>query len=379
MATSAARAVLVLSAEVVEAMDSKIPAWLYDALDQALLDAGATAPEESRRAVLDRLISAWNLKGRHFHNSRYLAHVFERIDELEGATSCPELLRLAIAFRGAIDEIGWEESDLLPTPVAIPAMVSLQDLTDLGIPGEQSQRIEDLILELARHRAREEDLEAKILIDADLAALAAPPQRYRDFLENLRLEAENLSEEEFLRRRHHAVSNLLARTQIFSTPVAAQWEDAARENLEAELAATERKLARLRGRQGVEPSAAPESSERSRPQAGASTPSPSRRESRVLRISRAQKSQRLRDGAEAVPSRTVAEGVRQDQTSPNPKPASRPAVSPEGGDAAGRAVALHVGADDQTTNTSTLELVADLVEMARARARKSGGRGPAQN
>lgn len=374
--------------EVVEAMHLNIPAWLYTALDQALVEAGATAPLPQRREVIDRLISAWNLEGRRFHNFRYLAHVFERLDELEGATSSPELLRLAMAFRGAIDELGWEEADVHPSPAAVPALVSMKDLTDLGISSAQAERIEGLVVQLAEHRAREEDFEARILIDADLASLAAPPQRYREFLENLRLEAANLSEEEFLRRREGALRHLLQRSQIFSTPVASQWEDAARENLEAELAATERKLTRLRAeRDGGE------RSNESADSFGGDHPAPGgiggvvdgrvRRDPRVLRISRAQKLRKLeadsvfksavdKDRSPARPSGPPFDSADEEveATAEGDLRGASEAALPT---LSGREASRSAIDEDQTTDTSTLESVADLVELARSRGRRSGG------
>lgn len=338
-------------------MRSSIPGWLKAALDQALVEAGATAPPQRRRELVDRLISAWNLDGRRFHNFRYLAYVFERLDELEGATSEPELLRLAAAFRGALDELGWEETTPVPSPAAVPAMVSVKDLTDLGIPQPQAQRIETLITQLSRHDPRHDDLGARILVDADLAAFAAPPQQYREFLQQLRLESANLSEVEFLRARKAVLCNLLRRSQIFSTPVASQWEDAARENLEAELTATKRKLARLDGADEGD-DAAPEmlgTGEDAPEDLAEQIERPVKNDRRVLRISRAQKLRRL-EADQASDDGDGTEGTAQAQASAGTAsrklpPAEQPPV------------------EDYTTDTSTLESAVDLIESRRARAR----------
>ncbi|WP_129587595.1 HD domain-containing protein [Actinomyces minihominis] len=331
-------------------MVSSTPPWLHVTLDDALVSAGATAPEEDRRAFIDRIIEAWNYKGRSFHNSRYLAYVFERLDELEGAMSDPELLRLAAALRGAIEEPGWEESESQRTPAVIPALVNIGDLLRLGIPSSTVERIGSLTEQLASHSPSPEDLDAKILVDADLAALAAPPQQYREFLSHFREEAPHLSEVDFLKARQKVLKLLCGQRRIFATPLASQWEDAARENLEAELDTTKRKLKSLRSSADTDADEEPVAKE--------SPEGPRERgTSRVLRISRAHKSEQIRSMAE--PNQSHLE-VTATQMLEN-------AVAKEEQEAAQRGEESHGG--NPVADTSTLESVADLMDR-QTRGRK---------
>ncbi len=328
-------------------MRSVTPMWLYAALDDALVQIGATADAAERKQLVDRVIAAWNLDGRSYHNARYLAYIFERLDDLEGATSEPETLRVAAALRGALEEPGWEESANHRSPAAVPAMVSVSDLVDLGVPRERALRVDALISQLASHNPDADDLEAHLLVDADLAALAAPPQEYREFLSHLREEVPHLSEVDYLRARRAVLRHLLDRPRIFSTPLASQWEDGARGNLEADLVATKAKLSKLSG--DIEE----EHEHTARKQQ--EKPRTRSKESRVLRISRAQKFARM-DGE----SRTA-------QT-PMP-PAIPPRTTPPEGPVKGEEpqTVRPETEPDYASDTSTLESVADLIENSRPR------------
>ena len=351
-------------------MGSNTPSWLYSALDEALVAAGATAPEIQRREVIDRVIAAWNLEGRRFHNGKYLGYLFERIDELEGATSEPEMLRLAAAFRGALEEPGWEELSSAHELGAIPAMVSIEDLTALGIPEARTERIVTLINQLAYHTPDRSDLGARLLVDADLAALAASPQQYREFLSHFRAEALHLSEVDFLRARRHVLQRLVNRTHIFSTPIASQWEDAARENLEAELGATERKLRSLQ----VEIPEVEEEphylQDRARDTVLAEKSSG---ESKVLRISRAQKVKCLEDDQEAAGISADTTDARPPSSDPTgPPPPSVHPTSLGGRERPSDVADAHETSSTRSTvaDTSTLETVADFIENRQSRSRR---------
>ncbi|MFZ1381862.1 MAG: hypothetical protein WAS54_03620 [Scrofimicrobium sp.] len=221
---------------------SGVPEWIYSALDSALVSIGATADAKTRRVEIDRLISAWNMSGRSFHNVRYLSSVLEQLDSLDAAATDPEILRVAFAYRGAEHEVGWEDAGMEDSPSSVPQICNADDLLRLGVPGQTVERVKDLARQLGQHSPKADDLDAKIIIDADLAILASPPQRYRKLLEGLRGEVPFMDSEDFLRRRRRAIKRLLLRQHVFFSPVGRRWDAVARENLEAELNSIEARL-----------------------------------------------------------------------------------------------------------------------------------------
>lgn len=371
-------------------MRGTTPQWLYGALDEALISAGSTAPGTQRRAFIDKIVAAWNLEGRSFHNCRYLASVFEKLDELEGATSEPENLKLAAALRGAQEEPGWEEAEDQRGPTTFPAMVSLADLNALGIDAEVVSRIGSLVDQLGAHAPKDTDLGARLLVDADLAAFSTSPQKYRDFLANLRKEASHMPEDQFLALRHRILAHLLGQPRIFSTPLAADWEDSARDNLEAELASIEAKQAHLgvpRGsgleyEEDVPPFFPPQTSraaERAASDISAETmvdqfekSGHKRSHPKVLRISRSAKVHKMKDPNEG-------EQAKSDRQHPDDHSGAQNIWDQEVA-STGSLIESDVETNEGSrlvseesqfvSDTSTLESVADLIESQRIRAPK---------
>ena len=321
-------------------MTSAIPQWIATALDDALVGIGATADPAKRRDEVDRLLRCWTEHGRAFHNARYLGFVLEQLDKLDGAATDPDALRIALAYRGAQREMGWEELESNPGPDADAP--GADTLRALGVEEAQIQRVADLVRQLQSHAPEPDDLDAKIAIDANLAALASPPQQYKKLLQGLRADAAGVDGEEFLRRRRKAVKRLLARRNVFFTPLGRRWDASARENLQAELALIDHQL-------GAE--------------ADEDTFEPEQRERPVLRTSAKMKRSRLanQDAVAAAVQDPPAENLAAEDLPEGV--AAAEGVDEDDFDEA------DAGAADDTATTSTLETIPDLVEELRRRKR----------
>lgn len=223
-------------------MKSTAPPWLAEALDEALVSVGATAEGRDRRAVVDRLLQAWDLPGRTHHNARYLAALLDRLSQMENASSDPATLSLAAAYRGATEEPGWELLEHNPQPACVPLLVDTSTLRDLGVPEVNAARISELVSALGKHEGDLADLDAQILVDADLSIVASSPQKYREYSRGLREQSKHLSDEEFNAARLELVSTLLSRPRIFVSPLTRDLENIARTNLEGEQAILERNV-----------------------------------------------------------------------------------------------------------------------------------------
>lgn len=322
-------------------MGSTTPPWLADALDEALVAAGATAGDEARAREISALLEAWNLEGRTQHNGRYLASLLERLAHVENAASEPALLCLAAAYRGATEEMGWEELRLEPVPASVPALVDASSLSALGVPEENIERIKELIGALSTHSPDPSDLDAQLLVDADLAALAGSPQQCRTFQKGLREQMRHATDEEFANARLQVVSALLDRPRIFHSPLAKALEQRARKNLEGEQAILLSQLG---------PDYKP---------GFVSRPEAKKAARRVLLRTKPRQSGRKKAASNTpVPS-----------ASPTPTPASPP-PSPEPEDPQEQLetpVEPDVESDADRAETSTLESVADRIESARRR------------
>ncbi len=223
------------------------PQWLISAWTRSVRAVGSPADEAEVRIVGERLLERWSEPGRHFHNLRHLIAVLARVDELAEETHEPDVVRLAVWYHGAKFETakaaalahrGGEDE-------VASAALARHELTTLGVPAVHVERVKHLVTRMARHNPDPEDLDCAVLCDADLAVLAAEPQRYKTYLEEIREEYAHLPLRAFLEARQRIVAKLLGRPRIFVSPLGTAWEEPARQNLAMEQARLARELEKL--------------------------------------------------------------------------------------------------------------------------------------
>jgi predicted metal-dependent HD superfamily phosphohydrolase len=174
----------------------------------------------------DRLLAAYSLPTRRYHDLRHLDEVLDRLAEL--GEDRPAVL-LAAWFHDAVYEGERDDEERSAS------------LAEAELGGRASA---DVVAEVARlvrmtasHRPAAGDVAGEHLSDADLAILAAPPARYEEYVVAVREEYAHLSDGDFAAGRAAVLRDLLAKPSLFHSPRArALWEDAARANVTAELA-----------------------------------------------------------------------------------------------------------------------------------------------
>ena len=225
-------------------MGADAPQWLFSSFVDAMQEIGASAPIPLLEAEARDLISRWNAKGRILHNTRHLIKTLARIDEIASTAHDPDVLRVALWYQGAVLNRSFDvfqrgtNSDEQEFSALYHARSRMEAL---GLSEDVISRVQELMMALFTHRADPSDMDAQVLIDADLGMLAASPQDFKRFRESLREESPDLCDTDYVRARRLAIKKILAREQIFHSPLALAWEESARANLEAESA----KLARV--------------------------------------------------------------------------------------------------------------------------------------
>jgi predicted metal-dependent HD superfamily phosphohydrolase len=177
--------------------------------------------------VRDRLVAAYSTD-RGYHDTRHLVEVLDRLDELHAAHEPfhEETVALAAWFHDAVydGEAGAEERS------ARWAREALADRPDAG-------EVARLVLLTEGHRPAEHDANGCALSDADLAILAAAPERYAEYVADVRQEYAHVPDNLFRAGRAAVLNDLLAKQSLFHTAHArTHWETRARLNIEAELA-----------------------------------------------------------------------------------------------------------------------------------------------
>lgn len=226
---------------------SDAPQWLLPAWVRTCVAAGATAPVPEIERVGEHLLARWSGGDRHYHNTRHLADVLARVDELAEEAHEPDLVRLAAWYHGAVFDAAESASFAHRGGEDERASAALArlELGELGLPERAVERVADLITALARHTPLAGDPDCAVLCDADLSMLAAEPQRYRAYLTALRAEYAHIPAEDFVRARIAILKRLQERPRLFASPLGHSWEVQARQNVDAELQRLEKELTQL--------------------------------------------------------------------------------------------------------------------------------------
>jgi predicted metal-dependent HD superfamily phosphohydrolase len=186
-------------------------------------DPSGRWPLPHRTELRDRLLAAY--AGRGYHDTRHLVEVLDRLDELTGSAPAVELV-LAAWFHDAVYE-GRDEDEERSARLA-----------EAELAGEQVDvaEVARLVRLTATHDPAPDDEGGALLCDADLAILAAPPDRYAEYVAGVRGDFAAVPDPDFRAGRAAVLRDLAGRDALFRTAHArAHWEPAARANLAAEL------------------------------------------------------------------------------------------------------------------------------------------------
>jgi predicted metal-dependent HD superfamily phosphohydrolase len=109
-------------------------------------------------------------------------------------------------------------------------------LATLGAPAEVAEEVARLVGLTAGHATGDDDPDGELLCDADLAILAADPQRYAEYTAAIRREYAHVPDDAFRAGRAQVLKALLELPSIYRlAPLREAWEERARANLAAEL------------------------------------------------------------------------------------------------------------------------------------------------
>lgn len=187
-------------------------------------------PLTDRSDLRDALTAAWSSPDRGYHDLRHLAEVLEHLDLLtEGPADAVvdiAALRLAAWFHDAVydGEPGAEERS------AQWALEAVSPEPDLAAEVARLVRLTE------HHRTEPDDVAGALLCDADLAILAAAPERYADYVAGVRREYAHVDDASFALGRSAVLEQLVEAEHLYATARGrALWEEAARANVRTEL------------------------------------------------------------------------------------------------------------------------------------------------
>lgn len=188
--------------------------------------------DEAGRWLFTKIVRAYNGDGRYYHNLGHIGFVLNTIADLEPLAKDYHSVLLAAWFHDIVYEADNQGNERQSARFGYEALI------ELGVDEETASRVSDLILMTADHNPPEDDGDAKILIDADLAPFAFDKELFNQQSEALRLEFAQIPEDDFNASRKQFLTSMIDREQIFLTrQLHEELEGKARENIKQSLAA----------------------------------------------------------------------------------------------------------------------------------------------
>ncbi len=211
---------------------------LEDAIDPVLLRSWARlwsglGASGDGGVLRDRLIAAWSEPHRRYHTLRHLGDCLALLEPTIQLAERPAEVEIALWFHDAIYDLKAKDNE------ARSAEWADQALRAAGIDADIRGRVHDLIMATC-HDAQPVTVDARLLVDIDLAILGADPERFDEYEVQVRQEFAWAPGPLFRRKRREILMAFLARPAIYGTGWFQQrFEAIARDNLQ-------RSVARLR-------------------------------------------------------------------------------------------------------------------------------------
>ncbi len=171
----------------------------------------------------DELLAAWDRPG--YHDLLHLTEVLDRLDQLSVDPAVDaRTLALAAWFHDAVYEGGADDEE------------RSAQWAERALPAPYADEVARLVRMTVHHRPSDDDVAACALSDADLAILAAQPERYESYAAGVRADFAEVPDADFRAGRRAVLQDLAAKPHLFHSARARElWESAARANLEREI------------------------------------------------------------------------------------------------------------------------------------------------
>lgn len=184
-------------------------------------------------ALRQRLLEAWSEPQRQYHTLQHLEESVAMLEPQLALAGHPGELEMALWFHDAVYDVKGDDNE------ARSAHWATRELQAASVPAAAIERVQQLIMATC-HDALPETVDARLLVDVDLAILGSTPDRFAEYELQVRQEYAWVPGLLFRRKRRALLAQFLARPRIYNTDVFQQaLEMSARGNLR-------RSLARLR-------------------------------------------------------------------------------------------------------------------------------------
>lgn len=200
----------------------------------ARLVATYGVPPAGAYPIFDDLVMRYAEPQRHYHTLEHVAEVLKVVGRLAKYADDPNAVQLAAWYHDAVYDPRAKGNE------AASAALAVESLGPIGVEASTLDRVARLI-RATDHSREPENEDERVLIDADLAILAAVEKRYARYAADVRREYDWVPESEYRKGRAAVLNRFLARPRLYHTPVMLEeGEESARRNLRDEIERLER-------------------------------------------------------------------------------------------------------------------------------------------
>ena len=210
---------------MIEGLDSFIEGPTFFSLWLELATELDLASEPTNDIGFD-LAACYTEPHRHYHTMEHITAVLQHLTELHVATPTA---KLAAFFHDAVYDPTRGDNEAQSAELAREVLVA--------VDRPEADDVAAIVLATATHELPDgAPRETAAFLDADLAILAAPPEVYDAYTENVRKEYGHVSDANFRTGRAGILEGFLTRDQLFFTTAGqAKFDALARTNLRREI------------------------------------------------------------------------------------------------------------------------------------------------
>lgn len=178
------------------------------------------------------LLARYREPSRGYHDVDHLEQVLTAVTALRAEAADVEAVQLAAWFHDAVYDVHCQDNE------EQSARLAEGTLTTAGLDPALVAEVSRLVRLTESHAPEPDDANGAVLCDADLAVLASDPAGYAAYVVKIRTEYAHLDDAGFASGRAAVLRRLLGLPRLFHTRAGhKRWEESARANLTAELAA----------------------------------------------------------------------------------------------------------------------------------------------
>ncbi|BAY98132.1 hypothetical protein NIES37_20800 [Tolypothrix tenuis PCC 7101] len=180
--------------------------------------------------IFNNIIAGYSSPGRYYHTLEHILHVLITIDKLQAYVQDIHSVQIAAWFHDIVYDTQAKDNE------EKSAEYASELLYKLGFAANNIAHITDLIINTKSHQAAADDFDSQVLLDADLAILAADPVQYQEYAQAIRQEYAWVPQDQYIAGRKQVLEKFLQRDRIYFTPLMFEVaEQSARANITAEI------------------------------------------------------------------------------------------------------------------------------------------------